>query len=373
MVAHWLSRFSISKDNFKNSLPGIKKRNGIPLFVSSYITYRNKVGQKALNRCRILSSEQYPLDGLWKLHPDFPLAACFNVHNLCNERCIICPYESEKAGKPLQIMDLAKFRTVWTEFMAMGGRIATFNNFSDIFAHPAGMNYVRIALQNQNKVNTYFVTNGLALKKTYVDEIISSGWKGIFYVSCHGFSEKTFLKVTGINAFAKVVANAEYLASRHPAPERIIIQFATDFSNESEIKAARSFWNSLGCTLNSFVSHTFAGNSNHRGQPARTGRLAGCRGWGYDAGQPFFQAVIQPSGSLTLCCHDLQGKIVIGNVFDNGLAKVWKSEHMKNIIGLVYRGTEDKGTMEICRKCNLAQFLQQSSSDSELKGIHDNG
>jgi uncharacterized Fe-S cluster-containing radical SAM superfamily protein len=316
------------------------------------------LGQDVLNKCAADgSATQQTNDELWASHPGFPLAICFNVHSLCNERCVMCPYKSTDAGKPTRVMDIKGFEKTWKEFLEIGGRIATFNNFSDIFSHPVGMDYVRITLKNQNEAHTYFVTNGLALKKEYVDEIISTGWGGIIYVSCHGFSKETFKKVTGVDAFSNVIEHTKYLASRHPIPERIIIQYATDFSSDDEIKAAISFWGNLGCSVNSFSTHTWAGSSLHRDQTILAGRLAGCRGWGYDAGQPFFQAVIQQNGNLTLCCMDLQGIIIIGNAFENGLAKTWKSKEMRDIIRLIYKGSMDGRTMTICKKCEFAQIV----------------
>jgi len=344
-------------DDVENTLPSIEVVNGIPSYSSPYIRHRNQLGAMLLQKCAANTPDVFTLDDLWKNHPDFPIAICFNVHSLCNERCVMCPYKSTDAQKPTRIMDFDKFKTIWEEFVEAGGKIVTFNNFSDIFAHPVGMDYVHHALKFQDKVSTYFVTNGLALKPEYVDEILATGWDGIMYISCHGFSDETFHKVTGVNAFKRVLENATYLAKRHPKPRNIIIQYATDYSGQEEIDAALAYWGGLGCTVNTFSTHTFGGNSDHREEQPKEGRLAGCKGWGYDAGQLFFQAVIQQNGNLTLCCHDLQGKIIIGNTFTDGLISSWKSKRMKNLVGLIYRGGTNVKIMEICRKCNLAQIV----------------
>lgn len=341
----------------ENSLPVVKIKNGIPMYTSPYLDERNSIGVDLLHKCAVNTPDTYTIDDLWKNHPDFPIAVCFNVHSLCNERCIMCPYKDTDAKKPTRSMDLEKFTIAWEQFVDAGGKIATFNNFSDIFAHPIGMDYVRHTLKYQDKVNVYFVTNGLALKREYVDEILSTGWSDIMYISCHGFTEETFHKVTGVNAFNRVLENATYMAKHHPKPENIIIQYATDYSQPEEVEQALAYWGALGCTVNTFSTHTFAGNSSHREEEAKEGRLAGCKGWGYDGGQLFFQAVIQQNGELTLCCHDLEGKVVIGDVFADGLIPSWKSKRMKNLVGLIYRGGQNPKVMELCRKCNLAQMV----------------
>lgn len=344
-----------------NSLPEIRIRDGIPVYESPYIRSRNREARKLLARCLAEAPDRYTADALWAERPEFPLSICFNVHSLCNERCVMCPYAADEAGAAVRFMDLDGYRRLWDEFVALGGRIATFNNFSDVFAHARGMDYVRIALGHAARAHTYFVTNGLALKAAYVDEVMASGWAGILYVSCHAFSADTFRKVTGIDGFDHVLKNARYAASRHPRPERIIVQYCADYSEPGEVEAARSFWADLGCSINVFRSHTFAGNSNHRETPPATGRLAGCTGWGYDAGQPFFQAVIQQNGNLTLCCHDLQGKVVVGNALESGLAAVWRSDRMRRIVEKIYRGRDHERGLDICRRCNMAQTAPAAS------------
>lgn len=341
----------------ENNLPTISFKDGIPTHDSPYIRERNTIGAEVLHRCASDTPDKYTINDLWKNHPDFPIAICFNVHSLCNERCIMCPYKDTDAKNPTRLMDFEKYKKTFEEFVSAGGRIVTFNNFSDIFAHPVGMEYVRFALNHQDKVSTYFVTNGLSLKPEYVDEIVSTGWGDIMYISCHGFSDETFHKVTGVNAFKRVLENATYMAKRHPKPQNIIIQYATDYSKPGEVEDAQAYWGNLGCTVNTFSTHTFAGSSNHREEQAKEGRLAGCNGWGYDAGQLFFQAVIQENGNLTLCCHDLEGKVVIGDTFNDGLVSSWKSNRMKNLIRMIYRGGTNPKVMEICRKCNLAQMV----------------
>ena len=70
----------------------------------------------------------------------------------------------------------------------------------------------------------------------------------------------------------------------------------------------------------------------------RAGRLVGCRGWGYDAGLPFYQMVIQADGEVTLCCHDVAARVVLGNVLDGGLARVWNGVRLRAAIERIYGG-----------------------------------
>ena len=334
-----------------NVRPSIRKINGIPNFASPFISERDRIGKQLL---KDLLSQDLNLDYVWSQRSKFPIAACFNVHTYCNEACIMCPYEDVYANdKNHKIMPMDIFRKLLREFVNLGGKIVTYNNFSDIFAHRSGVDYIKTVLTEFPEVQLYLVTNGIGMLPRKIDEVISYGFDGIVYVSCHGFSRETFKKVTKRDSFDRVKTQIEYLASKHPIPERIIIQYALDYSTQEEVQAAEAHWKQFGITLNKFGTHTFAGNSNHRTEQPKTGKLAGCSGWGADGGQPFYQIVFQANGDVTLCCHDLLGSVVLGNALRDGVYDSWNSVEFKKLIDDLYLGNSNDPNF-ICRKCSMA-------------------
>lgn len=87
-------------------------------------------------------------------------------------------------------------------------------------------------------------------------------------------------------------------------------------------------------------------------------RFAGCRGWGKDAGQPFYQIVVQANGNVSLCCHDLRAQHVLGNAFRDGLAGVCNSPAYRRLVADLYLG-EFSNPDFICRSCGLAQWEER--------------
>ncbi len=347
-----------------NSKPTIQIVGGIPTYTSPFIEERNTLGSELLSHLR-RPRQQLNLSDVWASRLPFPLAGCFNVHTFCNEACVMCPYEDsyqDKSGHKL--MHLTDFRQLIAEFAALGGKIVTFNNFSDIFAHKHGMTYVLEVIRNVPEVCLYLVTNGVAMTPDKVDLLIAEGFDGIIYVSCHAFSKETFKVVTKRSAFDVVKSNIDHLVSKHPHPERIVIQYAMDYSAEEEIEQARSYWNAAGVSLNMFQTHTFSGSSSHRVELPKKGRLAGCRGWGSDAGQPFYQIVVQANGDVTLCCHDLLQTVVVGNALTDGIEGVWNSDAFKRLVDDLYLGRSNDDNF-ICRKCSLAQFADEPGQKSD--------
>jgi radical SAM protein with 4Fe4S-binding SPASM domain len=333
--------------------------SGLPDYTSPYLEFRDLIGKNLLQTL-LTDSERssLSLNQIWDLRCDFPIAACFNVHSVCNEACVMCPYDDYSKITEHRVMQDIVFDKIINEFILCGGKILTFNNFSDIFAHASGIKFIERIFKFP-EIELYIVTNGLNMKPTYIDKIIDIGFTGITYISCHAFSQDTFKKVTQRDGFYNVLNNITYLAKKHPHPERIIVQYAVDYSSIDEVIQAQEYWGKLGVSLNLFNTHTFAGNSQHREENFRSSVLAGCKGWGHDAGQPFYQIVIQANGDVTLCCHDLANSVVLGNVTENSIYEVWNSEKFYQVIGRIYLNNGHNDMDLICRKCQLAQYCQE--------------
>lgn len=342
---------------YDNTFPEICYDKPAPQFTSPYIRYRNEQARRLFERLRQNDfQEGRAFEEIWSLRPRFPLAACFNVHTLCNSRCIMCSYKDDAHPGGVEFMDFSAYAERLEDFYASGGRILTFNNYSDIFAHPQGMDYVDHFLANYlDKVQVYFVTNAIALTRDKVDRILATGFRGIVYVSCHGFSAETYAAVTGRNAFESVLENIVYLVRNHPLKRNVVVQFGTDFSGAEEIGKAKDFWGELGVSLNIFTTHTFAGNSSHKATVKRQRPLIGCRGWGIDAGLPFYQMPIQHDLKVSLCCMDLRGRIETGDLSRQSIVEAWNSTASQEAIRQIYCGKEGQ-INRFCRNCNAAMF-----------------
>jgi len=75
----------------------IYNSNGYPDFSSPYIKYRKFLRNKIFNYC-INSNDSLETrkNKILKFRPQFPISACFNIHNYCNLKCYMCTYSSKK-------------------------------------------------------------------------------------------------------------------------------------------------------------------------------------------------------------------------------------------------------------------------------------
>lgn len=322
-------------------------KNYLPALLKNY--FRDVIG-------KFLQSRNYR-DNIDELRLNFPPAMCANVHTYCNLSCVFCPYSELSRKDEHGLMDFDLFKKLLKEFSRGGGKYITFNNFSEIFAHKMGLDYVLEAL-TYNTLQVYLVTNGINLSEEIVDTLLGNGFNGDIYISCHAFSEETYEKVTKHNAFNKVKKNVTYLVKKYKYPQKIIIQFICDYASEDEILSARNYWKSLDVTLNEFQSHTFCNKSQHKKYINKHhSLLAGCKSWGHDAGLPFYQIVVQHNGIVTLCCMDVANEVIIGDVSKLSIESVWNSKKFKELIEIIYCQRKSVTDKFICNRCPSAIYL----------------
>jgi GTP 3',8-cyclase len=70
-----------------------------------------------------------------------------------------------------------------------------------------------------------------------------------------------------------------------------------------------------------------------------------------DCNRPSHQLIINCSGDIVICCNDYFGKVVFGNVTENGLLDIWRSEQFESIRRLLRMRKRNK--IELCKSCNF--------------------
>ena len=66
---------------------------------------------------------------------------------------------------------------------------------------------------------------------------------------------------------------------------------------------------------------------------------------------PFFDLAIRANGDIILCCYDISGKHVMGNVMKDEILDVYQSEAYVDLRRAMTKG-DKAGVPEICRKCS---------------------
>ena len=73
---------------------------------------------------------------------------------------------------------------------------------------------------------------------------------------------------------------------------------------------------------------------------------------GYTCTQPFLSMYAHPNGECSLCCADVYGEYVVGNINHQSLYEIWESENMNKFRKLISIGRDN---IDKCKKCD--QFI----------------
>lgn len=65
---------------------------------------------------------------------------------------------------------------------------------------------------------------------------------------------------------------------------------------------------------------------------------------------PFFELAVRANGEVVLCCHDLLGESVMGNVYESELADIWNGPAYRELRRHMLR-RDASGVHKVCRKC----------------------
>ena len=67
---------------------------------------------------------------------------------------------------------------------------------------------------------------------------------------------------------------------------------------------------------------------------------------------PFFEFAVRANGDVSLCCHDLLGKVVMGNIHEGDLADIWNGHMYRELRGHMLNRDAER-VHEVCKNCFL--------------------
>jgi radical SAM protein with 4Fe4S-binding SPASM domain len=247
------------------------------------------------------------------------------------------------------------------------------NNFRKIFFNFAGeplLNkdiFKMVRYASDNGIWTMISTNSTMLHKYKCDEILSSGLD-MLTVCVDGADKKTHETYRRGSDFDRIINNIRTLceAKSEAGKDRpkIELQFIVMKHNEHQMNDIRRLGKQLGVDTVKFKTVNIGLSFNGAERRILIDRFAplnekyrryykdytlkhkGICTW-------LRSSVIYWNGDVTLCCWDYDGKLVVGNVFeDGGFMKVYNSEKYKR-----YRKKAIRREFSLCKKCGAGVVL----------------
>lgn len=277
--------------------------------------------------------------------------------NHCNLRCPLCPVSTLKRERGFLSFE---------DFKKIVNHISNLKSINFGWAGEPLLNkelFKMVKYASSLGIKTGVSTNTVLLDR-YIDQALSSGLDNLL-VCLDGATKATHERYRVGSNFESIKENIYQICyekrKRKLKTPRINLQFLLTKHSEPEIPAITELARDLG--VDSLVFKTLSlGSTVSLEEKIRRAEefLPSPEFSRYDfrEGKPVLrsqpkvcswlrQTVILWNGDLTLCCYDMEGELVIGNLFKDGSFKqIWKSKKYKE-----YRRKVVRKEFALCRNC----------------------
>lgn len=284
-------------------------------------------------------------------HKKRPFSLRIENTNICNARCFMCPHSTMKRKQG--IMSRALYRKIIDEAVKMGIDFVNLHNFGEplldkdfiwrvIYAKKRGI--FRISTN----------TNAQVLNRNLAKALVESGLDEVF-ISLDAFSKETYQKIRiGLNydtVMNNVFRLAEVRKKMGKNQPEIIVDFLESNLNRKETRSFIKRWRGIvdhicvskihdwSAKKKEFANSCYQNYVSHSRTPCRL---------------PFTELLVNWDGTSSLCCQDIEGEVIIGDVNKQTLAEIWNGEKIK-AIRKKHREI-DTDRLTLCKDCKLRTF-----------------
>jgi len=298
----------------------------------------------------------------------YPYAALIEVGNYCNLRCPTCPTPASKICRKKELMSFDNFKKT-IDNIKDSIQIALLYFTNEPLLHPDIFKMVKHA--HKNNLYTEISTNAVLLNEEKTKELLESGLDKII-LDLDGTSKESYEQFRVGAQFELVLGNIRHfcrqkqvLKLRKPFIE---LQFVLTKLNQNEVEDIKKIAKDLkvnNLCIRSFnlgeyaysekeikeLSGKFFPDSAKYQQKIRYER----QGDKLKIKNPLLECplakshfVVLVDGSVVMCCYDLRGEYVYGNVFSQKLKEIWFNREVRKM-----RKIAQKRGYPLCKTCSI--------------------
>ena len=276
------------------------------------------------------------------------------ITNICNLNCSFCP----KNNRPKRFMTVDEFDIITDEISPITNTICL-HLMGEPLLHPNIKEIFEIC--NEKNLNVYLTTNGTLLKQNL--DLLKSGCAKRISVSLHSFEANT-----NSNSLDEYLEGVLLSCKEISDNSQTCIEFR--LWNEDSNKKAKNTLNKNIVNKINKIFNTNLADQNLQCHLSITDKIyisfADIFEWPINTENQEKNSVkfcyglrshfgILCDGTVVACCLDSEGKLALGNIFQNKISDILNTPRAQNI----YKGFTDRNTTEeFCKTCTYAnKFL----------------
>lgn len=273
-----------------------------------------------------------------------PLEIGVEIINVCNLRCIMCPYGEMVAKKtrPQKKMSFSLFKKIIDE-IASFAELIYLHGLGEPLLHPQIFEFINYAKEKDIRVG--ISTNVMLLDKKRSKKLLDSGIDYLI-LAMDGATKETYEKIRVGGDFGRVEKNIKnFLKMKKERKKKpfVVIQFITMEENEKEIDLFLKKWQGKGADVVRIKPKISLKDKDKRGKAKITPYCF----------HIFRQLNINSDGTVVPCCEDVHGRYPLGNVKKSSLKELWNSEKMQILRKKNFQNKRQE--INICKTCLYPQ------------------
>ena len=297
----------------------------------------NKLYRMLKRKVDVFFGYLFSLDKTLDIMSARPYELHLELTNLCNAKCIFCPYQFQKRKVDFMPDDI--FYKAVKDFCDIGGGSVILTPIvGDALIDPKFLDRVK-HLRSQYSIDRIeLTTNGILLDKYGIEEILDSGITSIF-ISTAGFEEEMYKRVYQSSSYQRMKENVLKLVesnSKKKDPVHITIGLRSDRPLDEVLKD-KDFQPILAYKPHIDFTWSFT-SANGRITPEMLPTTMKLRSVGSrkkPCVQLFNGPIILPDGTVMACdcvaAMDAVQDLGIGNIMESSLIDIWNSHRIKEI------------------------------------------
>lgn len=298
----------------------------------------------------------------------YPYVALIETGNYCNLQCPTCPTPGDKIYRKKELMSFDNFKKV-IDNIKDSVHIALLYFTNEPLLHPDICQMVEYV--HRNNLYTEISTNAVLLNKEKTKNLLESGLDKII-LDLDGTTKESYEQFRVGAKFEQVFENITHfcrqkqiLKLRKPY---IDLQFVLNKLNQNEVEDIKKIAKDLKVDrlcIRSFslaecayskkeikeLSAKFFPDTSKYQQKVRyrkDGDSLKIKNSPQKCPLAKTHLVILADGNVSMCCYDLNGQYIYGNVFGQKLKDIWFSPKVKNM-----RKLAEKRKYPLCETCSI--------------------
>jgi len=279
----------------------------------------------------------------------FPQMVVCGMSFVCNARCVHCPNAATNFSATLKgsdrIMSREVFEAVANECAKYPHSLVRLSSAGEILMHPNAMEFIEYLLTVKTDKNVALTTNGALLSPDKSELLLRGGIRSI-EISVDAADKETYEAIRiGLNyeTLLRNVTELVRLRNEGGYQTRIMVSVIEQDLNRSRLTQIHDFWEKIADVVLVRKLLGFAGlvdrpNAAVPYMPSETP----C---------PFLweRVLVDPAGNVRGCVNDITGKGILGNVMEQSIASLWKSDLLKSWRNLHLAGK--RLDVPLCKDC----------------------